>query len=537
MTVFVFGSHMNLRLDDDVKSELDRLIESDTHIVLGSRIGFEWSVQEYLSDKWYGNATAYFIDDETEQVMSYPDLCINGSGISRFDNDEHDALDYHLCEIADAGVAVWDGKSLGAFINMAVLVSQSKQVRLYRLDARQWIDVNGSDDLCVLAEKYEAQRTSPSEGLSLQEILDECGVSGVMASHLCSTGIGKSQLNETICQAPVSLETKIRILRGLAEKENLLQEICDEVVRSKKENADIRHIQMGISWVINNSYQKSLEDIEQAFESFSDSKPEQSLFYLFSCWYDNDVYTLKEFPVGVFAKRERMLKYIDYERNAEELSQECFLKIQLWSKAGVEYFLEYEYYLTPDGEVCWFERQKQWIEEQIAEDPRRKSEISRYSNGALPLNLSTPFVTGDIIRIDCRPFGPAFNAIVIESVRQHDSVFPNILFEAPYTDGEWRLDPLKSGRFYLDLELHSYIPLLSPLYRLRLSSKEEIAEECFLKEVKKLLTDNEGCAEKFWALWNKSDHERDWENCGVHDPDGKEKVWSLLQRAIQTNEP
>lgn len=537
MTVFVFGSHMNLRLDDEVKSGLDKLIESNTHIVLGSRIGFEWAVQEYLSDKWYGNATAYYIDDETEQVMSYPDLCINGSGISRFDNDEHNALDYRLCEIADAGLTVWDGKSLGAFINMAVLVSLGKQIKLYRLDVKCWTDINRLDDIRALAEDCKERRDVISENLSTEDILAICGMSAAMVSHLCSTGLGVIQLNKIICQAPVSLETKIKLLHGLVETENILHDICEEVVRRKEENADIRHIRMGIDWVIGHSFQNSLEDIEQAFESFSDSKPEQSLFYLFSCWYDNDVYTLKEFPVGVFAKRERMLKYIDYERNAEELSQECFLKIQLWSKAGVEYFLEYEYYLTPDGEVCWFERQKQWIEEQIAEDPRRKSEISRYSNGALPLNLSTPFVTGDIIRIDCRPFGPAFNAIVIESVSQHDYVFPNILFEVPYIDGEWRLEPLKSGRLYQDLELHSYGPLLSPLYKLRLSSEEEIADESFLKEIQKVLRDNEQCAAKFWELWNNTEHERDWKTSGVNDPYGKEKVWSLLQRAIQTDEP
>lgn len=305
MTVFVFGSHMNLRLDDDVKSELDRLIESDTHIVLGSRIGFEWSVQEYLSDKWYGNATAYFIDDETEQVMSYPDLCINGSGISRFDNDEHDALDYHLCEIADAGVAVWDGKSLGAFINMAVLVSLGKQIKLYRLDVKCWTDINRLDDIRALAEDCKERRDVISENLSTEDILAICGMSAAMVSHLCSTGLGVIQLNKIICQAPVSLETKIKLLHGLVETENILHDICEEVVRRKEENADIRHIRMGIDWVIGHSFQNSLEDIEQALESYADSKQEQSVLYLFFCWYDQDVYTLKEFPVGLFAGRDR----------------------------------------------------------------------------------------------------------------------------------------------------------------------------------------------------------------------------------------
>ena len=89
--------------------------------------------------------------------------------------------------------------------------------------------------------------------------------------------------------------------------------------------------------------------------------------------------------------------------------------------------------------------------------------------------MKTPYKKGDIIRIDCRPFGEPFNAMVLEDEHQYDSCFPTILFRIPYTD-EWSVAPLKSGRFYKDIECNVFWVPLSALYRLSLTEDDELYE-------------------------------------------------------------
>ena len=125
--------------------------------------------------------------------------------------------------------------------------------------------------------------------------------------------------------------------------------------------------------------------------------------------------------------------------------------------------------------------------------------------GELDLNLRTPFKTGDIVLIDCRPFGPPFHAVILESQNQFDCCFPNIVFNVPYTN-DWRCTPIKHKRFYKDVEWGSYCPKLSPLYRLRtILPNEMTAEDEALLTIKALLSGNKEKAKEVWKLWGCED--------------------------------
>ena len=100
----------------------------------------------------------------------------------------------------------------------------------------------------------------------------------------------------------------------------------------------------------------------------------------------------------------------------------------------------------------------------------------RFTSGKVDLNRSVPYRTGDIVLIDCRPFGPPFHAMVLDSRYEYDCCFPTIFFKIPFTD-EYRITALKHKRFYKHAEVDFYEPMLSPLFRLRRVKPEEMTEE------------------------------------------------------------
>ncbi len=139
-------------------------------------------------------------------------------------------------------------------------------------------------------------------------------------------------------------------------------------------------------------------------------------------------------------------------------------------------------------------------------------ESRQFSSGGLDLDLPTPYKTGNIVLIDCRPFGPPFHAMILESRDQWDCCFPNIVFRVPYTD-KWRMTPLKHKFIFKHAELSSYVPMLSPLYRIRRVRREEITEEDDrLLMLSAALSGEESGAAAVWEAWEKSpDGDKDFE--------------------------
>ena len=121
----------------------------------------------------------------------------------------------------------------------------------------------------------------------------------------------------------------------------------------------------------------------------------------------------------------------------------------------------------------------------------------------MDLDVPTPYKPGDIVRVDCMPFGPPFHAVITEADHQYDDCFPQILFKVPFTD-KWQLQALKHKRFYKDAEMHSYEPALSPLYRIRKVREDELTKDDeLLVRFSKELGGSEEKARAFWEAWNK----------------------------------
>ena len=160
---------------------------------------------------------------------------------------------------------------------------------------------------------------------------------------------------------------------------------------------------------------------------------------------------------------ELVKKYIENEEKENDTG-EGYYRMEVWDDYDINHDEErYDYYFY-NGEWCWF--QKLIPKEQDNGNKYYMPESRRFTSGDLDLSIETPYQPGDSVYIDCRPFGPVFYAMILNARHQYDCCFPTILFKVLGTEA-WRIEPLKHRRFYKDLELGTYEPMLSPLYRIR----------------------------------------------------------------------
>lgn len=267
---------------------------------------------------------------------------------------------------------------------------------------------------------------------------------------------------DIICTAPISLNVKMELL------ENLYRKI-------KHKRSDIWKAYCDIHAAIDVLGKKGVYD--------------ECIFYLFAEWYDTEVFVEKSSGAGMFKNISDIIRYIQNEEREND-SDEGWYRIEAWTDVEGELSLIYNFYTFKD-EVCWFEKMTPYDE--IGNVYYRHGK-GYYGVRLLANGIETPFKTGDIVSIDCRPFGPPFNAMILEDRHQFDSSFPTLLYKVPYTE-EWRVSSLKWGLFFKCAEGGGYCSPLSALYRLRLAEDEELQEFS-----QKLLGDSKK-GEKIWELW------------------------------------
>ncbi len=332
-------------------------------------------------------------------------------------------------------------------------------------------------------------------------LLKRCGMSEQMVDHLMVFGdVSEWTFNHIICGAPISLYEKVRTI---------------------EEYMALHQIEKGI---LENTYHEMLS-AQGELELLSEWEDSDGMLYLFAEWYDLDVYIEKSSPVGMFTTAKDAFEYIKNEdrMEQEDLSEDDdrtngdWYRLELWEK-DPEGRMEhtYDYYIY-NGQICWFNEMKGV--------PQNHGNIYywpeslAYSRGVTDLNLSTPFSSGDIVAIDCRPFGPWFPAIILEDYDQFDCCLPTILFNVPYTQ-VWRCSSLVHKHLFYDSECHSYEPLLSPLYRLRKLDESELEKiDTRLLKLKELIDKDSNHGMKIWT-------KLDWDDMTY------EKLIELIEKAV-----
>lgn len=510
MKVFISGSketvrYYRVRMPYPIREKLDEFMEDDTEIIIGDCMGIDADVQRYLNDNGYRNVTVYVAgrnrparNNEGKWEEKHFDASYFNGYSMRVEKD------IHLAEDADVGFAVWNEESKGTFVNLVCLLAQGKPCEVFSLKQQKWLDIKSVSDLEAYVSPKDEQ-----QGEFVAGILDTCGFSDEMINYQISKDcVSDRDLITIICRAPIPLTKKEELLSVLGKRIDLKREILDavrlvELNKSDWNKGDWKFLKKEIRLRFNgkcsysawSEYQAAWKGLHDALNEIGSDPVGHSVYYLFSEWYDTDVFLEKSYGAGMFMDRESAEAYMLAEELAdeddtdeinegtdvvgvvsddEERSGEGWYRLECWDLLDPECKNpRYDYYYY-NGEICWFE--KLIPEKQEYGNIYHMPEERRFTSGRLDLNLMTPYQPGDIVNIDCRPFGPPLHAMILEARDQFDCCFPRIIFRIPYTD-QWTEQALKHRMLYKDAELSHYTPMLSPLYRIRKVRDDEMTSD------------------------------------------------------------
>lgn len=425
-----------------------------------------------------------------------------------------------MLEKCDRMIAVWDGVSEEVFINMLMLLALNKQCRMFYLPSGTSVEIQSTDDLKPYVK--ECERWSKEDA---REVLRKCGFSEEMISYnIENCEFGERIIAEIICKAPVSLKAKYDMLQKF-HINGINYDIFVKTTELLETGACFEMVKQTVCDTIGDFGMR----FDECCAALSSAKynleiPGMGLFgeayvyCLFDEWYDPDVFIVKSVHVGAFDSLKAVMKYIKLEEQSEkdwydEDSEEDEYPFANWYRLEVWDVYDrkmnnprYDYYIY-NGEVCWFEKLCPVRERNGYKYYSARNNHPEFLGGLRDLNIPTPYKPGDIVNIDCRPFGPPFHAMITEAHNQYDCCMPQILFKMAYTD-KWRLEALKHKRFYKDAELTSYEPALSPMYRIRLLKEDELKKDDeLLIKISKELNGDEEKARAFWKAFHhlKSD--------------------------------
>ena len=493
MITYICGSMIKYsQFPDEFLKELNMLMEEGDEILLGDN-DFDHRVYGRFTNKQYKNVSVMKEGPVQKRWRFVRMESMLNSFVS-------------MSKKCDRMIAVWDGESPDAFVNILLILALHKKCRMYYLPSGKCIEISSIEDMIP----YVPERQGWTKD-DIEEVLRICGFEDQMITYMLeniNAPSSESFVTEIIGRAPISINKKRELMDNLLKKNNLNFEAFTKVSELIRTNTDIELVKQTIKDTYDlfgpnlSNYISAIHMAEYAMKN--------SMYYLFSEWYDMDVYIEKSYPIGMFDSFKNAMECIDRE---ERLERDCveedeyednlnegWYRIEAWycDVFDKEYEHTYNFYVYKD-EVCWFE---ELHPETMDYGVKYYRPVNHNFFGDISdLDFSTPFKCGDIVRIDCRPFGPPFNALVIEGRHQYDGCFPQVLFNIPYTDN-WALTSLKYKRFYKDAEETHYCPPLSPLYRLRSAKSEELSkEEEILVKISKELEGDEDKGSAFWDAW------------------------------------
>ena len=258
------------------------------------------------------------------------------------------------------------------------------------------------------------------------------------ADYLNKANLSEYDMVKLICHAPISL----------FEKQSLYKKLIEEKC-AKNENVDERF-----------SYENYLRIVAQATEDLSLQKG--GVFLLVGHSFDNGYD--EQFECAPFRSYREVQKYLSetFDEGGEE---NIWYTLEKWlpeseDTLGLTEVCEFTFI---GDKPCFYKNLRYLYDEEYKKKNkrqlRRENDFSLYSSG-MNLNLFTPFRTGDILHVDCRPFASKTTVKVI-----YNKGLDCCGTVCSYTNknGETALGALKHSHIYKENVIES----VSPLYNLK----------------------------------------------------------------------
>lgn len=120
-SVVISGSRSINSLPAEAIARLNKIMELNLEILVGDAYGVDAQVQRYLKSKAYTHVTVYHTGYRPRNNAGF--MCIKVAG-------SYTQRDELMCDRADYGLAIWDGRSRGTKRNIEQLGNRTRIINV-----------------------------------------------------------------------------------------------------------------------------------------------------------------------------------------------------------------------------------------------------------------------------------------------------------------------------------------------------------------------------------------------------------------------
>jgi len=150
--VFFGGSRKMGRLSQAVIERTDNIIANGYLILIGDANGTDKAMQKYLAGKNYRNVLVFCMGNMCRNNIGNWETRNVHSSSRKKDFNYYSTKDVLMCEEADYGFMLWDGKSKGTLNSILNLCEHSKKVLVYFSPTKSFYSVENKSDISKLLE-------------------------------------------------------------------------------------------------------------------------------------------------------------------------------------------------------------------------------------------------------------------------------------------------------------------------------------------------------------------------------------------------
>jgi hypothetical protein len=150
--VFFGGSRKMGRLSQALIERTDNIIANGYLILLGDANGADKAMQKYLAEKNYRNVLVFCMDNMCRNNIGKWETRNVHSSRRKKDFNYYSTKDILMCEEANYGFMLWDGKSKGTLNNILNLCERKKKILVYFSPTKSFYSVENKQDISKLLE-------------------------------------------------------------------------------------------------------------------------------------------------------------------------------------------------------------------------------------------------------------------------------------------------------------------------------------------------------------------------------------------------
>lgn len=146
--IFIGGSRRITKLNNDITSRIDNIMQNGYTIILGDANRADKLVQQYLQEKHYRNVLVYCMGAQwRNNLAEWKTRHIPENQKGKRDFAYYSLKDLALTKESDYGFMIWDGKSKGTLNNVLNLLKEDKKTLVYYSPEKKYYTVDTFDIL------------------------------------------------------------------------------------------------------------------------------------------------------------------------------------------------------------------------------------------------------------------------------------------------------------------------------------------------------------------------------------------------------